>query len=148
VEEYISGRELNVAVLGYREPEALPVSEIVFECSGEPKIVDYSAKWLKDSQEYAKTVPVCPARLEAQEEYRVEQTALQAFGALHCRDYARIDIRLRQGIPYVLEANPNPDISPDAGFARSLKAAGIPYEGFVKRIISYAIKRERPRSDK
>jgi D-alanine-D-alanine ligase len=91
---------------------------------------------------------VCPARLEAQEEYRVEQTALQAFGALHCRDYARIDIRLRQGIPYVLEANPNPDISPDAGFARSLKAAGIPYEGFVKRIISYAIERERPRSDK
>jgi D-alanine-D-alanine ligase len=148
VEEYISGRELNAAVLGDREPEVLPISEILFEYSSEPKIVDYSAKWLKDSQEYAKTVPACPARLKASEKHRVEQTALQAFGALHCRDYARIDIRLRQGIPYVLEANPNPDISPDAGFARSLKAAGIPYEGFVKRIISYAIERERPRSDK
>jgi D-alanine-D-alanine ligase len=148
VEEYIGGRELNVAILGDKEPEALPVSEIVFEFSGEPKIVNYSAKWLKDSEEYAKTVPVCPARLKAGEKHRVEQTALQAYGVLHCRDYARIDIRLRQGISYVLEANPNPDISPDAGFARSLKTAGISYEGFIRRIISYALERGRIRADR
>lgn len=50
VEEYISGREFNVSILGNEEPIVLPISEIIFEFEGEPKIVDYAAKWLKDSE--------------------------------------------------------------------------------------------------
>jgi D-alanine-D-alanine ligase len=145
VEEYIEGRELNVSILGNERPTVLPISEIVFEPGYEPRIVDYAAKWLKDSEEYAKTKPVCPADLSEELKRKVEEVAIKAFKALRCRDYARVDIRLEveSEVPYVLEVNPNPDISPDAGFTRSLKAAGIPFEKFVEMIIDFALSRSR-----
>ncbi|MEM1586369.1 MAG: ATP-grasp domain-containing protein [Candidatus Bathyarchaeia archaeon] len=143
VEEYISGREFNVSILGNEEPLILPISEIVFEFDEDPKIVDYAAKWIKESDGYAKTKPVCPAELSEELKYRIEEVALKAYRALGCRDYARIDIRLedKTGIPYVLDVNPNPDISLEAGFTRSLRAAGISYENFIMKIISFALSR-------
>jgi len=142
VEEYIDGKELNVAILGNEKPQVLPISEIVFEFSNDPKIVDFAAKWFKESEEYKKTKPVCPAKLKPSIRDNVKRVALQAYELLHCRDYARVDIRLKDEVPYVLEVNPNPDISPDAGFVRSLKAAGISFEEFVKEIIFFALKRK------
>jgi D-alanine-D-alanine ligase len=141
VEEYIAGRELNVAILGNENPRALPISEITFDFKDEPKIVSFSAKWFKESDEYKKTKPVCPALLDPSVKNNVERIALQAFEILYCRDYARIDIRLRDNSPWILEVNPNPDISPEAGFSRSLKAAGISYEQFVEKIIHFALQR-------
>lgn len=141
VEEYIDGRELNVAILGNKEPQCLPISEILFEFLDEPKIVDYSAKWLKESEEYKKTVPACPAELDFLLAQQVETVALRAYRLLRCRDYARVDMRLRDNVAYVLEVNPNPDISLESGFVRSLSAAGIPFEGFVGKIISFALER-------
>jgi D-alanine-D-alanine ligase len=141
VEEYIRGRELNVSILGDKDLQILPISEIVFGFTDEPRIVDYSAKWIDESEEYKKTIPVCPAELDIDIRRTVESVALRAYVALQCRDYARVDIRLKNGTPYVLEVNPNPDISPQAGFARSLKAAGIPYEDFVNRLVMMACKR-------
>ncbi|MBS7610714.1 ATP-grasp domain-containing protein [Candidatus Bathyarchaeota archaeon] len=143
VEEYISGREFNVSILGNEEPAVLPISEITFEFQDEPKIVDYAAKWLKESDEYIKTKPACPAELDSELRDEIEKTALKAYKVLECRDYARVDIRLKDeaGIPYVLEVNPNPDISPEAGFTRSLKIAGISFESFIKNILGFALKR-------
>ena len=141
VEEYVSGRELNVSILGDKDLQILPISEIVFGFTDEPRIVDYSAKWIGESEEYKKTIPVCPAELDIDTRRTVESVALRAYVALQCRDYARVDIRLKNGTPYILEVNPNPDISPQAGFARSLKAAGIPYEDFVNRLVMMAYKR-------
>ncbi len=143
VEKYIDGRELNVAVLGNEEPRCLPISEILFEFLDKPKIVDYSAKWLKESDEYRKTVPVCPAKLDRSLARRVKGVALQAYRLLRCRDYARVDIRLRRRVPYVLEVNANPDISPESGFVRSLGAAGIPFDDFVREILLFALRRRR-----
>jgi D-alanine-D-alanine ligase len=143
VEEYISGREFNASILGNERPTVLPVSEIIFEFEGEPKIVDYAAKWLKNSEEYSKTKPMCPARLDEELKGRIEETAIKAYKALRCRDYARVDMRLdaKTGVLYVLEVNPNPDLSPEAGFARSLKAAGLSFEEFVEMIIGFALSR-------
>lgn len=141
VEEYVSGRELNVSILGDKDLQILPISEIVFGFTDEPRIVDYSAKWIDESEQYKKTIPVCPAELDIDTRRTVESVALRAYVALQCRDYARVDIRLKNGTPYILEVNPNPDISPQAGFARSLKAAGIPYENFVSRLVMMACKR-------
>ena len=141
VEEYITGRELNVSIIGDKDLQILPVSEIVFGFMNEPRIVDYSAKWIDGSEQYKKTIPACPAELDDDTGRIVESVALRAYVALQCRDYARVDIRLKNKTPYVLEVNPNPDISPQAGFARSLKAAGIPYENFVNRLILMACKR-------
>ncbi len=141
VEQYVDGRELNVAIMGSRKPRVLPISEIIFESPVEPKIVDYSAKWIKDSAEYKSTKPTCPAKLRPSIKNKVEQIALQTYEALYCRDYARIDIRLKGSVPYVLEANPNPDISADSGFVRSLKAAGLSFEDFVEEIVCLALDR-------
>jgi len=141
VEEYIAGRELNVSILGYDDPKVLPISEITFGFRDEPKIVSFSAKWFRESDEYEKTIPVCPAALEPSVKDNVEKVALKAFELLYCRDYARVDIRLRDGSPWILEVNPNPDISVEAGFSRSLKAAEISYEQFVEKIIRFALQR-------
>ena len=141
VEKYVYGRELNVPILGYRSPRVLPISEIMFGFNDEPKIVDYPAKWLTESDEYKMTKPMCPAILEPSIKDTIENVALKSFEALHCRDYARVDIRLEGETPYVIEVNPNPDISPDAGFSRSLKVADISYEQFIEMIISFSKER-------
>ncbi|MEM2969518.1 MAG: ATP-grasp domain-containing protein [Candidatus Bathyarchaeia archaeon] len=141
VEEYVAGRELNVSILGNENPIVLPISEITFDFPDEPKIVDFSAKWIKESEQYKKTRPVCPALLPASVKNKIVKIALLAYKSLYCRDYARIDIRLRESDPLILEANPNPDIAPDAGFVRSLRAAGISYEQFIEKIIHFALQR-------
>ncbi len=142
IEEYIDGREFNIALLGNERIEVLPISEILFGFKEEPKIVDYSAKWLKKSENYRKTTPVCPAEVRPFIEDELKKVSLRAYELLCCRDYARVDIRLKKEVPYVLEVNPNPDISPEAGFTRSLKAACIPFKNFVERIVSFALERK------
>jgi D-alanine-D-alanine ligase len=142
VEEFIDGREINAALLGNTPVEALPLSEICFQPGLARRIVSYQGKWMEDSPEYAATEPVCPAPLRAKEEILVKDVALRACKLLDCRDYARVDIRLRQGIPYILEINANPDISPDAGLARAARAAGITYPKLIERILKMALKRK------
>ncbi|MDF1610774.1 D-alanine--D-alanine ligase family protein [Stygiobacter electus] len=141
IEEYIDGRELNVAILGNK---ILPISEISFDTLPEnlPKIITYEAKWSEESVYFKNTIPKCPTNLDAKVEEKVREVALKAYEALECRDYARVDIRLnKKNIPYVIEVNPNPDISPDTGFVRSAKAANINYEQLLYTIISFAIER-------
>jgi D-alanine-D-alanine ligase len=141
IEEYIEGRELNVAILG---DQILPISEIRFDGLPEelPKIVTYEAKWSPESIYFKNTVPRCPAPLDDQLKQKIEKMALEAFEALECRDYARVDIRLNQrNVPYVIEVNPNPDISPDTGFVRSAAAAGLSYDELLFRISTFALKR-------
>jgi D-alanine-D-alanine ligase len=140
VEQYIDGRELNVSILGHGEPVVLPISEIDFSNlpPDEPKIVTYKAKWDPSSPQYQGTVPVCPARLGPKTAARVKEIALRAFNEIHCRDYARVDLRMdAKNNPYVLEVNPNPDISPEAGLARSARMAGINYTELIGRIVEF-----------
>ncbi len=141
IEEYIEGRELNVAILG---DKILPVSEICFDgLPGElPKIVTYEAKWSPESVYFKHTTPKCPAPLDEILKQKIEKMARAAFEAMECRDYARVDIRLNQkNIPYVIEVNPNPDISPDAGFIRSAGVSGISYEEVLYQISTFALNR-------
>lgn len=141
LEEFIDGREFNAAVIGDRFLQALPVSEICFRAGLPQQIVSYAGKWLEDSTEYAATEPACPAELSTQEQRTIHEVALQACRLLGCRDYARVDIRLRNGIPYILEANANPDISPDAGLARAARAAGLDYPALIGRILELCLAR-------
>jgi D-alanine-D-alanine ligase len=143
IEEYIKGRELNVAILG---GNVLPVSEIDFSGlpAELPKIVTYDGKWIDGSVYYHHTKPVCPANLSTKNKIRIEKTAAAAYDALNCRDYARIDIRLaKDGIPYVIEVNPNPDISSDSGFARAAAAAGSTHNELLNTITNFALSRKK-----
>lgn len=146
VEEYIEGRELNVAVVGNDKPVVLPISEIDFSKlpPDYPCIVTYNAKWVEGTAEFVGTVGTCPTNLEPELEKLIRQIALKAYQLMEIRDYARVDIRLdTDNIPVVLEVNPNPNISHDAGFARSARAAGLTYEEMITKIAEYALERSR-----
>ncbi len=144
VEQYVDGRELNVAMLGNKPPIAMPISEIDFSglTPGMHRIVSYEAKWMHGTIAYEGTRGVCPANLPAAVEARVKGLALRCFDLIGCRDYARVDFRLsKDNVPYVLEINPNPDISDDAGFARSARAHGLTFSETIGKIVESALQR-------
>ena len=141
IEEYIDGREFNIAILGNR---VLPISEISFSGlpEGLPKIVTYEGKWIAESVYYKNTVPVCPAPITKTLQKELEVMAMQAYAVMGCRDYARVDVRLSpDNVPYVIEVNPNPDISSDAGFARAAAYAGLSFSDMLITIVEYALAR-------
>jgi D-alanine-D-alanine ligase len=144
VEEFIDGREINVALLGNGEMvTVLPLSEIVFTLPpGTPRIVSRDAKWVTDSTAYKGTNSHCPADLEPHTTTRLRQLATRAFQTMGCRDYGRVDLRLRDGQLYILEVNPNPCINPDgAGFIVSAQAAGYTYDEIINEIMDRALTR-------
>ncbi len=144
VEEYIDGREINSAILGDKEKIALPLSEISFDTlpNDLPKIVTYEGKWIKESLYYQNTIPVCPAPLDDALSDKLKNLALEVSNLFGCRDYCRVDLRLtKDNQPYVLEVNPNPDISIVAGFARAAKAYGLSYDELLIKIIEFALER-------
>jgi D-alanine-D-alanine ligase len=144
VEEFIDGREVNVAILGNNPPVVLPISEIDFSHlpSHLPKIVSYEAKWIPNTDYYEKTIPICPAFLEPELERKIKDIALSCYKIMGCRDYARVDMRIdKEGNPYVLEVNPNPDLSRNAGFMRSASVYGLTPEETIVKIAEIAIER-------
>lgn len=146
VEEFIQGREFNISILGSDQKKVLPISEISFSDLGknDPHITSYEAKWLPDHPLYQKTPALCPANLEPDLKRRLETTALQVYKILGGRDYGRVDTRVdKNGNIFVLEFNPNPDISPDAGYSKALKAAGILYKDFVELILNQTMARKK-----
>ncbi|MBN2567552.1 ATP-grasp domain-containing protein [Candidatus Woesearchaeota archaeon] len=145
VEEFIDGREFNVAIIGGEPPEVLPISEIVFE--GLPlrkRVCNYLAKWDEGSVEYQKTVPRCPPDLTAEEERIVTDAAVRCYRMLGCEGHARVDIRYRDGVPYILEINPNPGIAETGcGFVRSANAHGLSYPAMIGRLLENALLKGR-----
>ncbi len=144
-EQFIAARELNVSVLEKNgKADVLPIAEIDFSAFPKdlPKIVDFTAKWEKESFAYNNTPRKIPAELSPNLSREIEKLTIAVWQALGCSDYARVDFRLDENDkPYIIEVNPNPDISPDAGFAAALDAAGIPYELFVFTVLENAGKR-------
>jgi D-alanine-D-alanine ligase len=137
-EKYIEGREVNVTLLGEGDdPEVLPLHEIDFAKmpAGRPHIITYAGKWDENHVDYAGTKPV-PLR-DASPELcaAIEAAAKGAWQATGLRDYGRVDLRLDgKGKPYVIDVNPNPDISPDAGVARAAAVAGMDYPALIERV--------------
>ena len=142
-EEFLDGREFNVTVFG-KEPTVLAVSEIDFSGlpPGEPRIVSYRAKWDEESPFFTGTKPICPAPISKRIGRRLSQIALLSYRVVGCRDYARVDMRMdHRGRCFVLEVNPNPDISPKAGVARAARVAGYSYSDLILRIAQFALER-------
>ena len=144
VEEYIEGREINVGIIGDREKVVLPLSEIIFEGLPEHlnRICCYEAKWIEESIVFQKTPPRCPAEVDEKLRRKLVRIALKAYEIMRCRDYGRVDFRIDgDGVPYVLEVNPNPDISEDAGLANMGRAADMSYRDVIGFIVKSASSR-------
>jgi D-alanine-D-alanine ligase len=141
VEKFIPGREFNATVLGNSEFTVLPVSEIVYSLpSGIPEILTFAAKWEPDSPYYEGTKPVCPAEIEDEEHRHIVETTTTVYRLLGCQGYARADLRLdHEGELNVVEVNPNPDISPEAGAARQAAAAGMTYTQFIAKLVQLGL---------
>jgi len=141
VERFIAGRELNVALLGPHDaPQVLPLRAIDFSHfpKGRPALVTYASKWVEGSPDWNGT-NVVDADLPPAAAERVAETVRRAWTALHLSGYGRVDLRLDDdGTPVVLEANPNPDLSPDAGFALAWARTGSTYDQLILRIVDLA----------
>lgn len=144
VEEFIEGRELHVSVLGNNPPQVLPIIDFNFSELPEehPHLITYDIKWNPLSPAYHKVHSICPAELDPKIEKRVKDQALRAYMATCCRDYARIDMRLGDdGVPYVLEVNPNPDLTAGVSFMESAENAGMSFSTTLRRIAGFALER-------
>ncbi len=144
VEEFIEGMELHVSILGNDPPVALPIIEYDFSQlhDDHPPVITYDIKWNPLVLPYHRVHSVCPARIDKATEKLVMDRALKAYTATYCRDYARIDMRLgKDGVPYILEVNPNPDLTEGVSFMESAEKAGIPFSETLRRIVTFALER-------
>jgi D-alanine-D-alanine ligase len=144
IQEYVPGREFNVGFVGRR---MLPIGEVCFDTlpEGTWPIVSYAAKWIPESPEYEGTVPVCPAELDPELQEKIAQVARSAWQHMAgAEGYGRVDMRVTpEGQPYVLEVNPTPDLSSNAGLARMGRAFGWSYDDLVMQIVDEALTRSQ-----
>lgn len=149
VEEFLSGREFTVAILGNNdEINILPVIEMRFDKypEGVTPIYSYEAKWILDTKENDFDVFDCPAIVDEQLEMKIKKVCLDTYKVLRCQDWSRIDLRLdKHGNPNIIEINPIPGIIPDpkenSGFPKAARAAGINYNDMINTVLASAIKR-------
>ena len=145
VEEYITGRELTVGLLGERRPRVLPPMEVVFLQPNARAVYDYACK--RDWEKHVRYE--CPPNLTKDALRLIEKVSRSTFMALGCRDVARVDLRLADdGKVYVIEVNPLPGLTPDySDLCLIAKGAKIEYRTLIGDILSCAIKRWRERQE-
>jgi D-alanine-D-alanine ligase len=139
VEEYIEGDELTVGVIGNDPPQAIGVMRVLPTQPHRHFIYGLEVK-----RDYLRQVHYeYPPQLSAAIVKQVEQSALKVFHVLGCRDVARIDFRLRNGVPYFLEVNPLPGLNPESSDLVILaKLAGWTYAALIQKIFDAAISRQ------
>jgi D-alanine-D-alanine ligase len=134
VEEFVSGIEVEVGVLGNREPVASLVGEIVVT---QNEWYDYEAKYEEGEMDL-----VIPARITGEQTERVQRLAVQAFVATECEGIARVDCFVRDdGEVLINELNTMPGFTATSVYAKLFEASGIPYAELLERAIDLALER-------
>lgn len=143
VEDFVDGREFHVSVWGNHSLHALPPAEMDFRAFPDvhDRLCTFDAKFTPGSRPYEQIGLLLPAPLAEAELTALRSTALAAYQALGCRDYGRLDMRVRDGIFYVLDINPNCDISPDASMALAAAVEGYSYGAMLSWIVNLAARR-------
>jgi D-alanine-D-alanine ligase len=147
VEEFITGDEYDVSILGNWEDEqrVLPLSRSIFTAlpEGYWPMYPYEAKFMgsvvhKKNIEVQRPPKGVPGKLTA----LISEIALDAFNVVGCSDYGRAEVRIdAKGNPYVLEVNPNPSIGPTDCVPSVAALAGMDYGDFLEEILRLAIRR-------
>jgi D-alanine-D-alanine ligase len=143
VEDFIDGREFHVGVIGNAALRMLPPAEIDYSSFDDihDRLCTYEANFDKTSLAYRFTLPRLPAVLADDQLCSLEEVVIAAYRATGCRDYARLDIRLRDGIFYVLDINHNADISPDTSLVLAAESIGYSYGQFGSLLVNLAARR-------
>jgi D-alanine-D-alanine ligase len=145
LEEFLTGKDLTVGIIG-NPPDPYTFLPIVEEDYSElppelPRICGYEAKWITDSP-YFQLLKSVPANLPEETEKVIMEHCLRLFERLDCRDYVRFDWRLDQnGIPRLLEVNPNPGWCWDGHLAKMAALKGIGYPEMLLNILQTAEQR-------
>lgn len=143
VEDFIDGREFHVSLWGNGRVRMLPPAEMDFTAFTDvhDRLCTYDAKFIPGSVHYENIHTVIPSHLTEAEHAELERVSMAAYKAIGCRDYGRIDLRLRDGVFYVLDVNPNPDISEDASMASAAEHAGYSHGDMASYLLQLAAKR-------
>jgi len=147
VEDFVDGQEFHVTVWGDRRLEMLPPAEMDFGAFSNvrDRLCTFDSKFIPGSLHYEKIDMRIPAQLSNRQIRQLKRAALRAYQAVGCRDYARIDLRLRDGQFYVLDVNPNADISPETSMVYAAEKIGLSYGAVGRRLLKLAARR-RPRA--
>jgi D-alanine-D-alanine ligase len=144
VEQYIEGREIYVGVIGNDRLRVLPVWELEFGNLPDRDwpIATEKAKHDTDYQERRGILHGPAKNLSPELVARIQGIAKRIYRTLALDGYARIDFRLSaEGVPYFLEANPNPEIAESQEFAAAAKHDGIAYPDLLHRILALGMRR-------
>lgn len=146
IEEFLTGREFTVAVLGNNPPKVLPIIEQRYDIFPEnmPHFASYEAKWLfEDNLPNPHDAYYCPAPLTQKLKGEIEKISLSTWRAIDAKDVIRIDMRLNSdGNPSILEVNTLPGMIPDLEIVTYLpiaaRNAGISFDGLINTIVNEA----------
>lgn len=134
VEEYIDGREINVAILGNEELEVLPIVEQDFGDRAK-RLMTWESKYVAATA----VAKICPAEIGGRLATVLRDISIATFRACQCRDYARVDVRIdRSGQPFVLEINANPSLAKGSSYCMAANTAGHSYSSLINRILDVA----------
>ena len=143
VEDFIDGREFRVSVWNNDPPEILPLVEMSFSAFNEPRkrLCTYDSKFMPGSEHYRKIESLVPAPLDKRLLKKLQKNVLLTWKGFGCLDYARFDFRLRDDEFYLLDINPNNDISINTSFTMAVETTSYSYGQMVKRIVMMAAER-------
>jgi len=140
-EQYIEGREIYASVLGNNRLRTFTPWELIIErlAEGAPNIATSKLKWDYTYQEKV-GVKTRAADLELDLHKKLDHLSKRIYRALHLSGYARLDFRLTpEGEFYLLEANPNPNLSFGEDFAEAAEHSGVAYDELLHRIINLGL---------
>jgi D-alanine-D-alanine ligase len=144
VEQFIDGRDLYASVLGNKRLTVLPIWEISLDKlpPGSHRIASYKAKFDLEYQKQHAIKIRAAKNLSDEMVRRIQRAAKRCYRVLSLSGYARIDFRLtKDGQLYLLEANPNPDISEDEELASAARAAGMSYKDVIQKVLNLGLRR-------
>jgi len=136
-EEFIGGTEYCAGFFGNKPPYAL-VGISRLDYARHPKslpFLSYNSKWKKDDYDFKELIPLSAEHLSCSIQKKILATAYRAAVITGCRGYFRVDMREKNGKFFVLDVNPNPDVSRDSGFVRQAYQNGYTYDEIIETII-------------
>jgi D-alanine-D-alanine ligase len=151
IEDYLTGKEFTVALLGNgKDLVVLPIVEINLDSvpAGFNKIYSYEVKWFFDTRENKLDIFSCPAKINKALYKKIEKICRDTFNVLRLRDWTRMDVRLDENNePNIIEVNPLPGILPDpednSCYPKAARVYGLDYNAMINAVLESALERTK-----